>query len=142
MSNFNLNKVIIAGRLTSDIELKQSPSGVPVIGGSIAVNRKKKDAENKPIADFFNFVAWRGTAELISKYFHKGSSVCLIGELQNRSYTDNKGVKRYIIEIIVDEVKFVDSKSLGENQENSTPDAYTPSPANFEDVEGDGDVPF
>ena len=142
MSNFNLNKVIIAGRLTSDLELKQTPSGVPVVSGSIAVNQRKKATEEKPQADFFSFVAWRSNAEVLSKYFHKGSSVCLLGSLQNRSYSDNGGVKRYITEINVDEVKFVDSKSLGENQVEYTPDACSPSPANFEDVEDDGDLPF
>ena len=139
MSNLNLNKVIIAGRISSDIELKQTTNEVPVVNGNIAVNRKKKDKEDKQVADFFNFIAWRTTAEFISKYFKKGSSICCIGTLQNRSYTDKKtGEKRYITEILVEEANFVDSKSVVEN----TLDSYTPTPANFEDVADDGDLPF
>lgn len=141
MSSLNLNKVIIAGRLAAAPELKQTTSGVPVVSGSIAVNRKKKDKDNNPIADFFNFVAWRATAEFISKYFQKGSSICIIGELQNRSYVDGGGTKRYVAEIHVEEAKFVDNKPIGEDQE-AISESYTPTPAKFEDVEDDGDLPF
>ena len=143
MANFNLNKVILAGRLTSDLELKQTPNGVSVVSGSIAVNRKQKDANNQTIADFFNFVAWRGTAETLSKYLKKGSSVCLIGNLQNRAYTDAQGVKRYITELIVEEAKFVDSKPLNtDNGQEYQPDYKNASPSEFEAAEGDGDLPF
>ena len=138
MSNLNLNKVIIAGRIASDLELKQTQSGVPVVSGSIAINRKTRDKEEKPVADFFHFTAWRAVAEFLSKYFHKGSAVCFIGALHNRSYTDKSGEKRYITEILVEEANFVDSKSVGEN----TFDSCTPTPANFEDVADDGDLPF
>lgn len=115
MANLNLNKVILGGRLTADVELKQTPSGVPVCSFSLAVNRKhSKDSEQQ--TDFINCVAWRNTAEFISKYFRKGSSLCAIGSVQTRSWTDNNGQKRYATEVVVDEALFVDSKNEGETQ--------------------------
>ena len=114
MANFNFNKVIIGGRLTGDPELKTTASGVSVTSFSVAVNRqfKAKNAEDTQ-ADFFNVTAWRQTAEFVTRFFHKGSSICIVGTLQNRSWGDNNNVKQYRTEIVADEVFFVDSK--GEN---------------------------
>lgn len=114
MANFNFNKVIIGGRLTGDPELKTTASGVSVTSFSVAVNRqfKAKNAEDTQ-ADFFNVTAWRQTAEFVTRFFHKGSSICIVGTLQNRSWVDNNNVKQYRTEIVADEVFFVDSK--GEN---------------------------
>ena len=110
MANLNLNKVILGGRLTSDPELKQTQSGVSVCSFSIAVNRKvAKDQEQK--ADFINCVSWRKVAEFISNYFHRGSSICIVGNIQTRSWDDKNGNKRYATEVIVDEAMFVDSKN-------------------------------
>ncbi len=112
MSNLNLNKVILGGRLTADPELKTTPSGVSVCQFGLAVNRKySKEGEQN--TDFINCVAWRATAEFISRYFRKGSSLCIVGNIQTRSYTDKDGIKRNVTEVIVDEAMFVDSK--GEN---------------------------
>lgn len=132
MSNFNLNKVILGGRLTSDPELKQTPQGVSVTSFNIAVNRKAvKDKETQ--ADFITIVAWRNTAEFICKYFKKGASICISGSVQTRSWTDQQNNKRYATEIIADEAYFVDGKS----------DAQTPTQApQFEDVAPDEDLPF
>ena len=94
------NKVILIGRLTKDLELKVTQSGIPVVSGSIAVNRPyKQDKERK--ADFFNFTAWRGTAEFIARYFHQGSNILIEGALQTRDYTANDGSKRYVTEVVV-----------------------------------------
>ncbi|MBO5415384.1 MAG: single-stranded DNA-binding protein [Clostridia bacterium] len=154
MANFNLNKVIMGGRLTADPELKQTPSGVSVCTFSIAVNRRfsSKDSSQQTQADFFNVTAWRATAELVSKYFRKGSSICVIGSLQNRTWTDQQGVKRYATDIIADEVNFVDSRSesAGAAQAPYTPDAYSaPSFSSdaaaapkFEELKTDDDLPF
>ena len=154
MANFNLNKVIMGGRLTADPELKQTPSGVSVCTFSVAVNRRynSKDASQQTQADFFNITAWRATAEFVSKYFRKGSSICVIGSLQNRTWTDQQGAKHYATDIIADEVSFVDSRSesAGASQMPYTPDAYaTPSfssDANsapkFEELKTDDDLPF
>ena len=92
MANFNLNKVILGGRLTADPELKQTPNGTPVVTFSIAVNRRFQSKENaQQQTDFFNVTAWRATAEFVSRYFRKGSSICVIGSLQNRTWTDQQG---------------------------------------------------
>ena len=142
MANFNFNKVILGGRLTSDVELKQTPSGVHVVTGSIAVNRKYKDANEQVQTDFFNFTAWRGTADFIAKFFKKGSSILIVGTIQNRSWTDQQGVKRYATDIIADEANFVDSKADSSSAEQTyMPPAYTAPAPKFEDVKDD-DLPF
>ena len=149
MANFNFNKVILGGRITADVELKQTPSGVSVAQFSIAVNRKySKDGQQQ--SDFFNVTAWRGTAEFISKYFSKGSSICIVGSIENRSWTDQNGQKRYATDIVADEALFVDSKNDAQQTEasrptNYIPDAYKSSPVpNFEAVGAntDDDLPF
>lgn len=148
MANFNLNKVILGGRLTSDVELKQTPSGVSVCTFTLAVNRKYQ-SEGQQQADFINCQAWRGTADFISKYFKKGSSLCIVGSVQTRSWQDQQGNKRYATEIVADEAMFVDSRS-----EDTTPTQNAPqkpnfsaqgysSPApNFEEIKSDDDLPF
>lgn len=147
MANLNLNKVILGGRITADVELKQTPSGVSVAQFSLAVNRKySKDGQQQ--TDFFNVTAWRGTAEFISRYFSKGSSICIIGAIENRSWTDQNGQKRYATDIIADEALFVDSKNDAQSAEtaspnNYIPEAYTkPTEPNYEPVSADDDLPF
>lgn len=127
MANFNLNKAILGGRMTADVELKQTQSGVAVCSFSIAVNRRvAKDAEQQ--VDFINCVAWRQTAEFIAKYFRKGSSICIVGQIQTRSWQDQQGQKRYATEVIADEAYFVDSKSdVGQAPAPYIPDAYAPT---------------
>ena len=146
MANFNLNKVILGGRLTSDVELKQTQSGVPVCSFSIAVNRRFAGKEAPQQADFFNITAWRATAEFVARYFKKGSSICVVGSLQNRSWEDQQGQKRYATDIVADEVQFVDSKSEAQGTAaptNYIPEAYTmQQTANFEEVAQDDDLPF
>ena len=155
MANFNLNKVILGGRLTADPELKQTPSGVSVISFSVAVNRRfasRNGEQNEPQADFINCVAWRTTAEFISKYFRKGSSICVLGSIQTRTWQDQQGQKRYATEVVVDEANFVDSRNeSGAPQASYTPDAYGAAPSyssnpasapNFEDHNTDDDLPF
>lgn len=148
MSNLNLNKVILGGRLTADPELKQTPSGVSVCQFSLAVNRRYSK-EGEQSTDFINCTAWRNTAEFISKYFRKGSSLCVVGQIQTRSWMDQNNQKRYATEVLVDEALFVDSKSSAEQAETSgagsyIPEAYTtPQTPNFEDANnGSDDLPF
>lgn len=113
MANFNFNKVILGGRLTADPELKTTPTGIPVTSFSVAVNRRFGNKANgeEPQADFFNVTAWRQTAEFITRYFRKASSICIVGSLQTRTWTDQQGTKRYATEIVADEAFFVDAKS-------------------------------
>lgn len=128
MANLNLNKVILAGRLTAEPELKQTQSGISVLSFSIAVNRRfsgrGEDGQQAQQVDFINLVAWRQTAEFISRYFHKGSSICVTGSLQVRPWQDKQGQKRTSTEVIVDEAMFVDSKGEGSSGGSYTPDAY------------------
>jgi single-strand DNA-binding protein len=148
MANFNLNKVILGGRLTHDIELKQTPSGVPVCSFSIAVNRRTgKDQEQK--TDFIDCTAWRQTAEFIARYFRKGSSICVSGSIQKRSWQDQNGQNRYATEVVVDEAMFVDSKNDAQSAEAATADqTYAPTfnapqTANFEPISAESDdLPF
>ena len=153
MANFNLNKVILGGRVVADPELKQTPSGVSVVRIRIAVNRRfsSRNAEqNEPQADFFDIVAWRQTAEFVAKYFRKGSSICVVGSIQTRTWQDQQGQKRYATEIVADEVNFVDSRGENGGAPSYTPDAYSApayssnpgSAPNFEDHNTDDDLPF
>lgn len=140
MANFNLNKAILGGRLTSAVELKQTPSGVAVCSFSIAVNRRQgKDKEQ--VTDFINCVAWRQTAEFISKYFTKGSSICVVGQIQTRTWTDNGGNKRYATEVVVDEASFVDSKSESASAQNDYAPTENAAPQ-FEVLTDDEELPF
>lgn len=148
MANFNFNKVMMGGRLTVDPELKQTATGVPVCSFSIAVNRRfgAKDG-SQPQADFFNVTAWRQTAEFVNKYFRKGSSIFVVGQIQNRSWTDQNGQKRYATDIVADEVSFVDSRNDAQGANDGggayIPDAYkSADTANYEEIKGDDDLPF
>ncbi len=129
MANFNFNKVILGGRLTADPELKTTPSGISVTTFTVAVNRRfsgGKEEEQK--ADFFNVTAWRQTAEFITRYFRKASSICVMGSLQTRSWVDQNGQKRYATEIVADEAYFVDAKSESPIATQPTAAAYQPAP--------------
>ena len=129
MANLNLNKVVLAGRLTAEPELKQTQSGISVLSFSIAVNRryvKSTDGQQaQQQTDFINLVAWRQTAEFISRFFHKGSSICVTDSIQVRPWQDQQGQKRYSTEVVVDEAMFVDSKGEGASGGQYTPDAYS-----------------
>lgn len=107
MANLNFNRVMVCGRLTADPELKTITSGVSVTKFSVAVNKPWK----KDQADFFNVTAWRGTAEVVTQYFHKGSSIFIEGALTQRMWEDGNGNERYAVEIVASNVYFVDSKS-------------------------------
>lgn len=140
MANFNLNKITLGGRLTADPELRQTQSGVMVTSVGLAVNRKHQ-SEGEKQTDFFNLVAWRGMAEFISKYFRKGSCICVVGSVQVRSYTDQQGTKRTSVDVVVDEAYFVDSKSDTDN--TFAPGEVTPGDApSFEVLPDDQDLPF
>lgn len=130
----NLNKIIIAGRLTADPELKQTQSGISVTSFNVAVNRRtKKDEE--AVADFLPCVAWRQTAEFITKFFRKGSAICVTGSLQMRKWQDQNGNNRIAFEILTDEAFFV------ENKDNTPQAGGAPANETFEPVDDDS-LPF
>lgn len=159
MANFNFNKAILGGRLTADPELKQTPSGIPVCSFTVAVSRrfqsKNADAQAQNQADFITVVAWRQQAEFVTRYFRKGSSICVVGSIQTRSWTDNQNQKRYATEVVADEINFVDAKGDGQGAGQGgfasayTPDSYQPSFSSqedaapkFEEMSNDDDLPF
>ena len=134
----NLNKVILAGRLTADPELKTTPSGLSVTSFTVAVDRRFGKEKQ---TDFISCVAWRQTAEFITKYFVKGSAICIVGSIQTRKYADKKGDNRIAVEVLADEATFVESKKntadgaeMPEAQHYTQPEAYAEA--------DDSDLPF
>ena len=101
-----LNMAMLMGRLTRDPELKHTPSNIPVTSFDVAVERRFKDENGGKQTDFISCVAWRQTAEFITRYFAKGKMICVLGSIQTRPYTDKDGNKRTATEIVVDEVSF------------------------------------
>jgi single-strand DNA-binding protein len=108
-----MNRVILMGRLTKDIELKFTQSNKAVCNFSIAVKRgfKKQGEEEK--TDFFNVVAWRKVAEFCTKYFNKGQRISIEGRLETRTWEDSEGIKRHVTEVIAQNVYFADGKKEG-----------------------------
>ena len=105
-----MNKVILMGRLTRDPELRYTPSNVATCSFSVAVDRRYKSSDGTTPADFINCVAWRNTAEFISKYFVKGNRILIRGELQVRSYEDKNGEIRYVTEVVANDAEFCESR--------------------------------
>ena len=130
--SLNLNKVVLAGRITADPELKQTASGISVLTFTLAVNRSyvsKSSEQGERQADFISVVAWRQTAEFISKYFKKGSAICVTGSIQTRNWQDQQGNRRYATEVVADEAMFVESRNEGGSGASYTPDVYTQAPS-------------
>ena len=114
-----LNKVILMGRLTRDPEFRQTTSGIPVCRFSVAINRNYKNrqtGERVEETDFVECVAWRTSAEFVSRYFNKGKMILVEGQLRNDNYTDNNGVKHYRMNVMVDNVSFVEGDRQGASQ--------------------------
>lgn len=128
-----LNKVILMGRLTADPELRHTQNNIPVASFSLAVDRGYGQDKQ---TDFLDIVAWRNTAEFVSKWFSKGMLVAVSGRLQTRTWEDKQGSKRKAVEVVADEVFFAEPKKSDRQQQ------YSPSD-DFEPFEGEpGDFPF
>lgn len=106
-----LNCAIIMGRLTADPELRTTQSGVSVTSFSVAVDRSFVRAGEERQTDFINVVAWRQTAEFVTRYFHKGSMIAVQGSIQTRNYEDKNGNKRTAVEVVANNVSFCGSKA-------------------------------
>lgn len=134
-----LNKTIIMGRLTSDPELRRTQNGTPVTTFTVACDRDIKNANGERYTDFFDVVAWLGTAEFIAKHFHRGGGIIVEGRLQSRKYQDKNGDNRYVIEVLAKQAYFTnDGKRYA-----TDPAAADPAPAGFTEVaEEDGELPF
>ena len=141
-----MNSIILLGRTTNMVELKQTQAGKSVASFSLAVKRPF----TKDTTDFHTVVCWDKQAELISKYVNKGDQVCIRGYLTTRTWTDNQGQKRYATEVVADEVSFVGPATQGAPAAGGayTPEAYaTPSfgsasGASFEESPSDDSLPF
>ena len=110
-----MNKVILIGNLTKDPEITSTTGGISVTRFTVAVTRRFKNAEGEYESDFINCVAWRNTAEFVHKYFKKGQKLAVTGSIQTRSYDAQDGSKRYVTEVVADEVEFVEKRSSGDN---------------------------
>ena len=104
-----INNVVLTGRLSRDPEIKQTQSGVSVCNFCIAVDRQYKSGEEK-ICDFINCVAWRGTADFVIKWFHKGDGIGVTGSIQTRKWVTDGGENRYATEVLCQQVSFLDGK--------------------------------
>lgn len=109
--SLNLNKVVLAGRVVENPELRTTQTGLPVTQFRLAVNKRGAKDGQQPQADFITVVAWRQTAEFITKYFKKGNAICVTGSIQTRSYTDKNNQNRTATEVVADEAYFVESKA-------------------------------
>ena len=121
-----MNKVMLVGRLTAKPELRYTSSNTAMVRFSVAVNRPFTNAEGKREADFINVVAWRKQAETISKFFDKGSLISIEGRLQNGSYDDKDGNKRYTMDVVLENFEFVEGR-------RDAAQASTDSPYDYQD---------
>lgn len=145
----SFNKVILIGNLVADPELKETQSGTKVTSFRIAVSRRYTKGENKQ-TDFIDVVCWRQTAEFVTRYFRKGSAMLVCGQLQTRTWTDQNGQKRYVTEVVADEVSFVERKSSTDGYTHESAPMPTEPPAysspmgdsSFEELATDDDLPF
>lgn len=135
-----LNTITLLGRLTDSPELKQTQSGTFVTSFNLAVPRDFKTKDGQEITDFIPCVAWRKTAEFISKYFQKGSPAVVNGKLETRKYEDKDGNKRVAFEVNIENIYFAGGKNSDKGQETPQP-AFTTA-RDFEEIGGEDDLPF
>lgn len=149
------NFISIQGRLTADPELRQTTTGKSTCRFNVAVNRPyQKDKQQE--ADFITVSVWNQTAEFVSRYFKKGSPICVVGSMRNNNYTDNNGVKHYAMELLADNVAFVTGSKNNNENNSASPTKSVASQSKstnntaadiggldeFEEIIGDGEVPF
>ena len=120
-----MNKVILTGNLTKDPELKTTTNDLSVVKFTLAIPRKFKNAQGEKEVDFLNVIVWRTLADNCGKYLKKGSKCSVVGTVQNRSYEAKDGTKRYITEIVAEEVEFLSTKKE-ETSTNGSKTELTP----------------
>ncbi len=136
------NKAILMGRIAHNLELKTTPGGLSVLSFRIAVDRAYQAQGEERKTDFFNIVAWRSTAEFISKYFSKGRMIMVEGELQTRQYVDKNGSTQNVVELVVSSAHFTGEKKEQAAAAAPPTSAPTQNNADFADMESDDDYPF
>lgn len=156
-----LNRVILMGRITQDLELKSTTSGVSVTSFSIAVDRNYVKQGEQRQTDFINIVCWRQQAEFVCRYFGKGSMIAIEGQLQSRTYQAKDGTTRYVTEVVADNISFTGERREQNNsgynnyapqqqsynqqpvQQTQQPASYSNgSNSDFEEMPLDDDLPF
>ncbi len=144
----SFNKIILIGNLVADPELKQTNSGVSYCSFRIAVNRRFSKTGEQAETDFFEVTCWREKAEFVTRFFTKGRSILVCGEMHQRSWVDNTGAKRYSYSVAADELSFVDKKGTESSDfrgSNSTAPSYSssaPDMGAFEELSTDDELPF
>lgn len=129
-----MNKCVMTGNLTKDPEVRSTGSGISVCSFRIAVQRRFTGQDGQKVSDFFDVVAWRTLADNCGKYLSKGSKVAVVGELQTRTYDAKDGSKRYVTEIVADEVEFLTPKARTDSRDDEL------EQAGFEEVSDE--LPF
>lgn len=151
-----LNVAVLMGRLTADPELRHTPNDIAVTSFTVACDRSYVKAGSERLTDFFDIVAWRGTAEFICKYFRKGQLVAIQGSMQTRTYTDKDGNKRKAFEIVADNAHFAEPKRDGtassapapakpaapHREEPAAPAYASGDTGDFQEIPSDDDLPF
>lgn len=148
-----LNCAVIMGRLTADPELRTTNTGLSVTSFTVAVDRSFVKAGEERQADFINVVAWRGTADFVTRYFRKGSMIAVQGAIQTRNYEDKQGNKRTSVEIVASDISFCGSKNESGTSSAGVPSVAaaasapsqsfsTASSGDFETLDGDEELPF
>lgn len=137
-----LNRIVIAGRLTNDPEIRRTTTGTPVTSFTIACDRDFKDKSGNKETDFIDVTAWRNTAEFVGKYFSKGKMAIVEGRLQLRDWVDKDGNKRRNAEVLAENVYFGDNKREGTQSDNLADLEKRIESADFSPVEDDSELPF
>lgn len=138
-----MNRVVLVGRLTKDVELRYTPQGVAVANFTLAVNRPFKNQQGEQEADFLNIVVWKRQAENAAEFLRKGSLAGVDGRVQSRSYDNNQGQKVFVTEVLAESVQFLEPKNSSKpqqsNQQNKSDDPF----ASGQPIEvSDSDLPF
>ena len=137
-----MNKVILAGRLTKDIEVKYTQTGKAVARFILAVNRRVSKDKEKQQADFIPIIVWNKLAEICSKYLTKGSQILVEGHLQIRDYVAQDGKKHYIAEVIAQELEFMGSKVTSGNEQLQNQEQNISQEEITQDTATDEEIPF
>ncbi len=139
-----INNVTLTGRITKDLEKHETGKGTSVVNFSLAVDRRRKNANGDREADFISIQAWGLTADLLCKYCGKGSLIGIEGRIQTRNYENNQGQRVYVTEVVAENVTFLDSKKNSQSQQSNGYDNYQQQPFDnampFDD--STDDVPF
>lgn len=136
-----MNKVFLIGNLTRDPELTETSNGTAICRFSIAVSRNYSNADGERQTDFFNCIAWRGLAETVARYTHKGDKVAVSGSIELRNYEDSKGVKRTAVDINLGDIEFLTQKQR-DNADKPSGNSNRSARPQLQEFDDDSDIPF